>query len=65
MFDFLFQLFLLAVLLHTFYCIMRILQRMGYSGWTVLLVPFWPVTVAILAYRRWPIEDRAQPKVKL
>lgn len=56
--SFLFGLLVLAVLLHTFYCFARILQRIGFSGWWVLLAGLWPILVPILAYSHWPIEDR-------
>jgi hypothetical protein len=46
------------VLLHTFYCIARILRRIGFSGWWVLSIGFWPIVIPLLAYIRWPIEQR-------
>ncbi len=56
--SFLFGLVLLAIILHTFYCIALILRRIGFSGWWVLLAGFWVFLIPLLAYSRWPIEDR-------
>jgi uncharacterized membrane protein YhaH (DUF805 family) len=38
--------------------LVRILRRMGFSGWWALLVGFWPVGLWLLAYNPWPAFDR-------
>ena len=51
---------ILAILLHTYFCIGRILYRMGYNPAWVLLIGLWPILIPVLAYSRWPIEERAK-----
>jgi hypothetical protein len=38
--------------------VVKILHRMGLSGWWVLLMGLWPIMLPILAYCRWPTLDK-------
>jgi hypothetical protein len=57
---FFFSLFILAVLLHTFFCVGLILRRIGFSPAWVLLIGLWPFLIPLLAYSRWPVEERTK-----
>jgi len=46
--------FVLAVLFAFYWSLVRILHRMGLSGWWVLLAGLWPIMLPILATCRWP-----------
>jgi hypothetical protein len=35
----------------------RILHRMGWSGWWILPMGLWPIMLPILATCRWPARD--------
>ncbi len=58
--EFFFALFILAVLLHTFFCIGLILRRIGFSPAWALLAGLWPILIPILAYSRWPVEKQSK-----
>ena len=57
---FFFSVFTLAILLHTFFCIGLILKRIGFNPAWVLLAGLWPILIPLLAYSRWPVEDRTK-----
>jgi uncharacterized membrane protein YhaH (DUF805 family) len=38
--------------------IVRILRRMGFSGWWSLMLVLWPVGLGLLAFVRWPAVDK-------
>jgi uncharacterized membrane protein YhaH (DUF805 family) len=40
-----------------FWSWVRILHRMGLSGWWILLMGLWPIMLPILATCRWPAFD--------
>ena len=41
-----------------FWFIVRILRRMGFSGWWSLMLFIWPVGLGLLAFKRWPAMDK-------
>jgi hypothetical protein len=46
-----------SVLVVFFWSWVRILHRMGLSGWWVLTMGLWPIMLPILATCRWPAVD--------
>ncbi len=48
-----FVLFYIAI----FAALVRILHRMGFSGWWSLMIFLWPVGLVLLAFSRWPSVD--------
>jgi uncharacterized membrane protein YhaH (DUF805 family) len=48
----------LAMFAVFFWSWVRILHRMGLSGWWILLMGFWPIMLPILATCRWPALDK-------
>jgi len=46
--------FVIAALFGFYWSVVRILHRMGLSGWWVLLAGLWPIMLPILATCRWP-----------
>ena len=52
----------LAIFAIFFWSWVRILHRMGLSGWWILLMGAWPIMLPILATCRWPAFDAAVAK---
>jgi hypothetical protein len=50
-------LFNLTIFVVTGISLVRILRRMGLSGWWLLTIGFWPITLWILSRCRWPAFD--------
>ena len=40
-----------------FVALVRILHRVGFSGWWSLMIFLWPVGLLMLAFSRWPAID--------
>jgi hypothetical protein len=36
----------------------RILRRMGLSGWWIFMIFLWPIGLLMLAYSRWPAFEK-------
>jgi hypothetical protein len=36
----------------------KILHRMGFSGWWTLMFGLWPIGLWLLAFNRWPALDK-------
>ncbi len=52
----------IALLWAVFFPLIKILRRLGLSGWWSLMLlagPFWFVGLWLLAYCKWPAADRA------
>jgi hypothetical protein len=43
--------------------VVRILNRLGLSGWWSLMLLFWPLGLGLLAFCRWPAVDKDVQKV--
>lgn len=41
-----------------FWFLIRILHRLGLSGWWSLFIFLWPIGLGMLAFSRWPAFDR-------
>ena len=42
----------------------RILRRMGLSGWWIFMIFLWPFGLLMLAYSRWPaFEKKLAPEI--
>ena len=48
----------IAALFGFFWSWVRILNRMGLSGWWILLMGAWPIMLPILATCRWPAFEK-------
>jgi uncharacterized membrane protein YhaH (DUF805 family) len=47
-----------ALYFSIFWFVVRILHRMGFSGWWSLMIFFWPIGLGMLAFSRWPAIDK-------
>jgi uncharacterized membrane protein YhaH (DUF805 family) len=49
--------FFLFFYIAIFVALVRILHRMGFSGWWSLMICLWPIGLFMLAFARWPAID--------
>ncbi len=40
-----------------FFALVRVLHRLGFSGWWSLMIFLWPIGLLMLAFVRWPSVD--------
>jgi len=53
----------LAITVFSIYITYKIVKKMGYSGWMVLLVMFFqPIMMIYFAFAKWPVEKLAEGK---
>ncbi len=53
----------LGIAIFSIYITYRIVKKMGYSGWMVLLVMFFqPIMYIYFAFAKWPVEELAEGK---
>jgi lipopolysaccharide export LptBFGC system permease protein LptF len=45
---------MIAIYGFIFYCLVRILNKAGFSGWWSLMFFLWPVGLAMFAFSDWP-----------
>lgn len=51
----------LVMLVFWLYIAFRIIKKMGYSGWMLLLVMFFqPIMLIYFAFAKWPVEQKVE-----